>query len=115
LTKEELADLMLEFDVDRSGKLNIDEFVQILTSNDEFEFKDVANKENYQKLKKSRQLDGKDFMGAFADMPLSIEVSFMKRNWTRAKQNLPSHELKIQIDSKTFYWQDMRPTKKAKK
>jgi Ca2+-binding EF-hand superfamily protein len=38
LKREELVHLMAEFDHDRSGSINIDEFVHILTNNDEFEF-----------------------------------------------------------------------------
>jgi Ca2+-binding EF-hand superfamily protein len=81
VSKEELVDLMVEFDFDHSGEITIDEFVQILTSNDEFEFRDVSNQKSYQKLKQSRQLNASDFMGAFGDMPVVFSKSFFKSRW----------------------------------
>lgn len=47
ISKDQLADLMMEFDVDRSGLLDIDEFVSVLTGSDDFDFSESKNKDTY--------------------------------------------------------------------
>jgi hypothetical protein len=37
----------MEFDVDRSGLLDIDEFVSVLTGSDDFDFSESKNKDTY--------------------------------------------------------------------
>jgi hypothetical protein len=72
VSKPEFLDLMMEFDVDRDMKLDIDEFVLLLTRGDELTFTKVATKQTYFKIKKGRQIEVKDFMSAFKNLPMAF-------------------------------------------
>jgi Ca2+-binding EF-hand superfamily protein len=72
VTKNEFMDLMMEFDIDRDMKLDIDEFVLLLTRGEELTFTKVSTKQTYFKIKKGRQIEVKDFMDAFKNLPMAF-------------------------------------------
>ena len=44
LSREELVNLIVEKDKDRSGTISIDEFIDMLTGSDKFEYSNMENK-----------------------------------------------------------------------
>jgi hypothetical protein len=62
ITKKEFIDLMMCYDVDRDMKLDIDEFVWLLTRGDEINFTTEATKNTFFKIKKGRLIDCSDFI-----------------------------------------------------
>jgi len=91
---------MMELDNDRGGSIDIDEFVQMMTGNDDFDFKDSNNKDTHEQMKAFRQLKNADFLsaimqgnGASGAMPVAFTQSFYKKHWKDTRMNLPSDGL----------------------
>jgi Ca2+-binding EF-hand superfamily protein len=57
VSKKELVEMVTELDADRDGKISIDEFVEIMTSNEEMDLETDGAKNTYFKLKKARKLN----------------------------------------------------------
>jgi len=98
VTRRELKDLMLEFDIDADMHIDIDEFVMLLTRGDELKFNKASAKATYFKLKRGRALTCMDFMNTFSKLPKAFMPSFYKAAWTARRENLPSSVFKVQID-----------------
>ena len=100
---------MLEFDVDKSMSLDIDEFVTLMTAGDELSFVSAENKSTFFKLKRARRLNCADFMKMISAMSTSIVPSFFKERWVGYRKNLPSSVFKVQGDPLTMLWKDISP------
>jgi Ca2+-binding EF-hand superfamily protein len=98
VSRRDLKELMLEFDIDADMHLDIDEFVMLLTRGDELKFNKESAKMTYFKLKKGRALTSVDFMNTFRKLPKAFMPSFYKTAWTKRRENLPSSVFKVQID-----------------
>lgn len=90
VTMEELIELMNEIDVDRSGCLDIDEFVALMTLGDEIQFRSAQAKNTFINIKRARRLNPLDFFKCFKNMPINFVPSFFTELWTKKRKNLPS-------------------------
>lgn len=94
VTRKELRNLMLEFDIDSDMHIDIDEFVMLMTRGDELKFNNPEAKMTYFKLKRGRSITCLDFMGSFRKLPKAFMPSFFKAAWTKRRENLPSSVFK---------------------
>ena len=106
---EDVVKLMSELDIDRTGELDVDEFISLLKLGDQLNFSSSDSKNTYMKIKKARRLNPIDFLKSFKDMPTNFAPSFVHERWCSAKQNLPSSVFKAQVDPHTMLWKDVLP------
>jgi hypothetical protein len=101
---------MAELDVDRDGKLEIDEFAALLSCGDHVTFRNEASRGAFLQIRRARRLDAADFLKSFKNMPAAFGPSFIGERW-RARDLLPSSVFKAQIDLQTMLWKDVLPVK----
>jgi hypothetical protein len=99
---------MTELDIDRDGKLGIDEFVALMSCGDQLSFRSEASAGAYRRLKRARRLNPRDFLESFKHMPAGFAPSFVQERW-KAGQNLPSSVFRAQVDPETMLWKDVLP------
>lgn len=95
ITRESVISLFSEFDINSDMKIDIDEFVTIMSCGDQINFSQQQNVETYKKIRQCRKLDKLDFLKAFSKMPSSFMPSFYHERWTKARKNLPSSVFKV--------------------
>ena len=107
VTDQQIATLMLEFDVDSNMVLDINEFVTLFTAGDEIMFNSAEAKNTFFSLKRARALDCLDFVKALKMMPPAFVPSFFKEQMIGkkgVKRCLPSYPFKARIDPSTMLW-----------
>jgi hypothetical protein len=100
---------MMEIDMDQTGSLDIDEFINLMSLGDEVSFQNGKNSETYLTLRKSRKPTARDFFKQFKSMPKSFVPSFITERWEKANKNLPSSVFKPIIDPATMLYKDYMP------
>ena len=108
ITKDELIELIAEFDVSGDAQLNIDEFVTMMNSPSSLSFCNEKNKEVYLKIRMSR-LNCLDFLKAIRNLPSAFVPSVFHSKWTKEHKHRPSDVLKAQLDPLTMTWKDLLP------
>jgi Ca2+-binding EF-hand superfamily protein len=106
ITYEDLVVLMKEIDVDGDGRLDIDEFIALM-SMDHSSFKDEKSGNTLMKMKRSGKKPAYDFVKYFKIMPTQFIESFTTRQWKK-KKNLPSSVFEPKIDPDTLLYRDLR-------
>jgi Ca2+-binding EF-hand superfamily protein len=72
---------MVDADQDHNGKLDIDEFVNLLTMGDRIKGMSNKSKDTFSKITKARKISPADFFKAFKSMPSNFVPSFIGQYW----------------------------------
>ena len=81
MTQDELINLMIDFDHSADSKLDIDEFVFLMSSGGDLNFSNQENKDTFLKIQRVRKLDFKDVLTCFGVTPISFVKSTIKQRW----------------------------------
>lgn len=106
ISYDEILSFMKEIDVDGDGRLDIDEFIALMTM-DQSSFKDPKSGNTQMKMKKSSKKPAYDFVKYFKIMPNHFVESFTTRLWKK-KKNLPSSVFEPKINPETLLYKDLR-------
>lgn len=106
ITYEDLVGLMREIDVDGDGRLDIDEFIALMTM-DQSSFKSSKSGNTQLMMKKSSKKPAYEFVKYFKIMPNHFVESFTTRLWKK-KKNLPSSVFEPKINSETLLYKDLK-------
>jgi len=109
ITREELINLIAEFDVDGDQQIGIDEFVAMMNTSSDLAFADESNKNTYLKIRQKNRLQVTDFMKALKDLPSAFVPSVFHKKWVKESKHRPSDVLKAQLDPRTMTWKDLLP------
>ena len=89
ITKEELKELVREIDLDFDGKLDIDEFITLMTKNPGDKGKDSSAQSTYFRIRRSRKFDLTEFIKFLQKFPSHFQDSFTTTMY-KNKKCLPS-------------------------
>ncbi|CAD8196479.1 unnamed protein product [Paramecium pentaurelia] len=104
IKNEELEDLFIEIDEDKSGSIDIDEFIYFIQKNQSgMSAKASAAVMN---IKGSRRISLHDLKEIFLTLPQNFIMSFI-RSQNKKLQNLPSQQLKPVLDNCGFFYQGL--------
>ncbi|CAD8210763.1 unnamed protein product [Paramecium octaurelia] len=104
IKNEELEDLFIEIDEDKSGSIDIDEFIYFIQKNQSgMSAKASAAVMN---IKGSRRISLHDLKEIFLTLPQNFIMSFV-RSQNKKLQNLPSQQLKPVLDNCGFFYQGL--------
>ncbi|CAK68317.1 unnamed protein product (macronuclear) [Paramecium tetraurelia] len=104
IKNEELTDLFVEIDEDKSGSIDIDEFIYFIQKNQSgMSAKASAAVMN---IKGSRRISLHDLKEIFLQLPQNFIMSFV-RGQNKKLQNLPSSQLKPVLDNCGFFYQGL--------
>ncbi|CAD8122209.1 unnamed protein product [Paramecium sonneborni] len=104
IKNEELTDLFVEIDEDKSGSIDIDEFIYFIQKNQSgMSAKASAAVMN---IKGSRRISLHDLKEIFLSLPQNFIMSFV-RGQNKKLQNLPSSQLKPILDNCGFFYQGL--------
>ena len=106
ITYEDLVGLMKEIDVDGDGRLDIDEFIALMTCDYE-SFKNASSGNTLMKMKKSTKTPAYNFAKYFKVLPTQFVESFTTKLWQK-KKNLPSSVFEPKINPTTLLYKDLR-------
>lgn len=106
ITYEEILNFMKEIDVDGDGRLDIDEFIALMTM-DQDSFKDKNSGNTMLKMKKSLKKSAHKFAKYFKIMPNHFIESFTTRLWKK-KKNLPSCVFEPKLNPETLLYKDLK-------
>ena len=98
ISRDELINLIAEFDVSGDAQLDIDEFIAMMNSSSDLCFSTEKNKEVYLKIRMQNRLNVKDFMMAIRKLPSAFVASVFHTKWTKENKNRPSDVFKAQLD-----------------
>lgn len=102
--EDELDALFQEIDQDKSGTVDIDEFIYFIQKNQSgMSGKAAAAVMN---IKGARRISLHDLRDIFETMPKNFINSFI-RNLNKSLLSLPSSALKPKLDSSGFFYQDL--------
>ena len=108
LRQDELNALVQVIDKDRSGTIDIDEFLGfIMTPQDKNSFGTEADAA-IMNIKRSRKLSLVEMLNSFKNMPHNFMMSFT-RDLTRKLSNLPSSTMKPKLNSSGVFHVDIIP------
>lgn len=106
---------MHDFDLDSSGRLDIEEFIAMMNIGEgatgKLQSKHSTNA--FFKIQKANKLNVMDFFSAVSNLPQSFIASSFGKNWDQ-RRNLPSTTFRPQIDPRTMMWKDMPPVETQK-
>ena len=108
LKREELQALVKEIDVNKNGKIDIDEFIDFMSNSDEHDFADPLANTAVLNIKKYKKLSPFDLYNCFKLMPQNFMLSFT-RELNRIRENLPSSTIKPQLDAGGIFFTDLFP------
>lgn len=107
---EELEALVMEYDMDGNGELDIDEFVELMTGGgDNLNQYDLETQKKFSQLQvgvQQSQFNFSDILKQFANMPDHVVFSFIEEQNIKA-----SDRLRVTIDPSSFMYRDMLPNK----
>ena len=98
---------MLEIDTNRDGKLDIDEFMALMTHGEE-DFQSQGARNTLITIRRSRRINPIEFVKAFKHLPVNFVDSFTKELFL-SRKNTPSSAFMPRIDPKTLLYTDILP------
>ena len=108
LTESELISLVNAIDKDRSGTIDIDEFIGFLLSPpDKTSLGNEADSAIFN-IRRANKISPLDLIEAFKNMPFNFIFSFT-RDLTKKMENLPSSALKPKTRSSGMFYEDILP------
>ena len=90
VSHDEVINLMSEIDADRSGYIDINEFMSLMQLGDECTFHNHGSSSTLNKIQMARHLSPADFLKSFKDVPRNFTPSFMTERWNKYNKNKPS-------------------------
>jgi len=108
LKNDEFSALIQEIDTDKSGTIDIDEFIGFITSPPEGKAYSSEVDAAILNIKKANKLSLLDILHSFRNMPSNFIYSFT-RDLMRKLENLPSSTLKPRVNSSGVVYVDVKP------
>ena len=92
VTKAEIDAIFLEMDADKSGTIDVDEFIAFVQVADKVKAKNLEARDAVFNIRKARlKLNSLDLLEMFMRMPLSFLPSFSMQEIEQRKNHLPIH------------------------
>ncbi|OMJ92805.1 hypothetical protein SteCoe_4345 [Stentor coeruleus] len=108
VTQEELNHLLSYVDSDKNGKIDIDEFVLLMSGASPEVFADPRASSIMFNIRKSRKISPMDFFKMFQNMPSHFLPSFISEQH-KMKRILPSSDIVPTLDPSGLHFRDVNP------
>lgn len=108
VTQEELNHLLSYVDADKNGKIDIDEFVLLMSGASPEVFADPRASSIMFNIRKSRKISPMDFFKMFQNMPSHFLPSFISEQH-KMKRILPSSDIVPALDPSGLHFRDVNP------
>ncbi|OMJ80203.1 hypothetical protein SteCoe_19609 [Stentor coeruleus] len=108
VNQEELNHLLSYVDADKNGKIDIDEFVLLMSGASPEVFADPRASSIMFNIRKSRKISPMDFFKIFQDMPSHFLPSFISEQH-KMKRILPSSDIVPALDPSGLHFRDVNP------
>ena len=116
VTKAEIDAIFLEMDSDKSGTIDVDEFIAFVQVADKVKAKNLEARDAVFNIRKARlKLNSLDLLEMFMRMPLSFLPSFSMQEIEQRKNHLPIHGIQFHFNHQNMRYSGLEKARDLQK